>query len=408
MVPGLVEDALFNEHFARYRFAARCASELGDGISVLDDGCGAGYGAVEFPAHARVTGIDVSADAIAYARENFALPNIKFLQAACESLPFADAAFDMIVAFEVIEHLGRWREMLCEARRCLKPAGILLVSTPNKAYYAEFRAAAGPNPFHVHEFGYGEFSSALAEVFPHVRLWTQNRTEAIAILSLEPSGGGTLDTAEDREPENAHFYLAACGKLPLPVGEPFAWLPKTGNLLRERDRHISLLDGEVEKKTAWLRDLEEKHAILVRAHEALNLELEERNAWAARLDGKIREKGERIAALQSEIESIHAGYGEQLERGRNELEAVHRGYAQQIGELERQDASRLRWIADLEEQIAGGQAQMERDEAEIADLKGRKEHLEREKAAIFASKWFRLGRKLNLGPADDHSRPAVK
>jgi SAM-dependent methyltransferase len=407
ILPGIVEDALFNEHFARYRFAARFAQRLGEDISVLDDGCGAGYGAVEFSARARVTGVDISPDAIAYARQNFGLPNIKFLQAACESLPFADGAFDMIVAFEVIEHLERWREMLCEARRCLKPAGVLLVSTPNKAYYAEFRAAAGPNPFHVHEFGYEEFSAALADFFPHVRIWCQNRAEAIALLpaaspgGTQPDGAGTLDSGEDRDPVNAHFFLAACNLSPAAFAEPFAWLPKTGNLLRERDRHIALLNGEVEKKTAWLGELEEKHARLVRSHEAVNRELEERNKWAAQLNDEIRIKGERIEAMQSEIESIHAGYGAQVERLHDELTSVHAGYQHQIAELARQDASRLLWVADLEQQIARGQAQITRDVSEIDRLRREKESLEREKAAIFASPWFRLGRKLGLGPAGD-------
>ena len=70
-------------------------------------------------------------------------PAVRFLQASCEALPFADASFDLVAAFEVIEHLEHWQRTSDEARRVLKPAGVLLVSTPNKAYYAESRAEAG-------------------------------------------------------------------------------------------------------------------------------------------------------------------------------------------------------------------------------------------------------------------------
>jgi len=40
VIPGRVEDNLFNEHLARYRFSARLFQGPG---RVLDAGCGAGY-----------------------------------------------------------------------------------------------------------------------------------------------------------------------------------------------------------------------------------------------------------------------------------------------------------------------------------------------------------------------------
>ena len=59
----------------------------------------------------------------------------------------ATAAFDLVVAFEVIEHLENWREFLLEARRVLAPTGQFIVSTPNKLYYTESRGAAGRTRF---------------------------------------------------------------------------------------------------------------------------------------------------------------------------------------------------------------------------------------------------------------------
>ena len=47
VIPGRVEDNLFNEHVARYRFAAHLVRELGLRGSFLDAGCGAGYGAAD-------------------------------------------------------------------------------------------------------------------------------------------------------------------------------------------------------------------------------------------------------------------------------------------------------------------------------------------------------------------------
>src|SRR3954447_18220574 len=114
VIPGEVDVDLLNEHLARYTFASRLAR----GKRVLDAGCGAGYGSAEL-AHAAkcVVGIDRAAEAVGFAREHYRLPNLSFVEASCTALPYKDAAFDLIVAFEVIEHLENWRDFLREARR---------------------------------------------------------------------------------------------------------------------------------------------------------------------------------------------------------------------------------------------------------------------------------------------------
>jgi 2-polyprenyl-3-methyl-5-hydroxy-6-metoxy-1,4-benzoquinol methylase len=177
VIPGQVNDDLWSEHIARYAFAARFAGQL----RVLDIGCGTGYGTAQLAQHARsAVGIDVSADALVYARQHYQIPNTTFLTASATAIPFQRASFDLITAFEVIEHLDDWRDVLVEARRLLDPGGMFLVSTPNKLYYAESRANQGPNPFHTHEFEFSEFRDALAVVFPTVTILLQNRLESQA------------------------------------------------------------------------------------------------------------------------------------------------------------------------------------------------------------------------------------
>src|SRR5579871_3121120 len=143
VIPGEVDVDLLNEHLARYAFAARLAR----GKRVLDAGCGAGYGSAELAEMAEeVTGVDVAPEAIAYASEHYTLPNLHFEQASCTSLSQDDGAFDLVVAFEVIEHLEDWRGFLREARRVLTSNGQLVVSTPNRLYYTESRGREGANP----------------------------------------------------------------------------------------------------------------------------------------------------------------------------------------------------------------------------------------------------------------------
>jgi len=239
------------------------------------------------------------------------------------------------------------------------------VSTPNKAYYAETRVVAGPNPFHVHEFESSEFRAALTEVFRHVRLWSQNRSEAIAFVPETPSRGA-LDAPADLRPENAHFLLAACSQAQIAETGAFAWLPKAGNLLREREHHIALLVSDFKQKTEWLKEAEESRAALHHAHNDLLAELHRQNEWAERLDAELKQAGGRIGELQEELRTTHAGY------------------QARIAALDQEAVARLEWVRDLESQIASSRQ-------EIGSLNA-------ERHKIAQSKWLRLGRALGLGP----------
>ena len=379
VIPELVDADLLNEHLARYRFAERFAAKLGEWARILDAGCGTGYGTAELAGAASVTGTDIAAEAVEYARSRYGGERVRFVRSACETLPFGDAAFDLVVAFEVIEHLDRWEDLLSEAKRVLKPGGVLLVSTPNRDYYAESRGDAGPNPFHRHEFDFAEFRNALDARFANVRIWTQNHAEAI-VFAPEGPASSTTEISGANDPASANFYLAACSQSAIDIDDAFVWVPTSANVLRERELHIAKLKGELEKKDAWLRQTVDSLGSLQTRHEELMTEMERQNIWADELDREVALRNKRIAELQREVEArltwVHdleeqiARAGTEIARLNSELERVTQEASAQIAGLEATITERTLWAQRLD--------------AELAEIR--------------ASRWFRAGKALRLGP----------
>jgi ubiquinone/menaquinone biosynthesis C-methylase UbiE len=110
---------------ARLRALRSCLQPL-EGRRVLDLGCGKGRFAARLEEEgARVVGIDLSAAMLA---EGGGLDRVR---ASARRLPFADRAFDAVVAVEVFEHLAAIDRVLGEVRRVLRPGGVLAVVDKN-------------------------------------------------------------------------------------------------------------------------------------------------------------------------------------------------------------------------------------------------------------------------------------
>ncbi len=396
VIPEQVDADLLNEHVARYRFANGFIAGRTARPRVLDAGCGSGYGTAELTNAEAITAADISADAVEYARRKYGREGVRFLRASCEAMPFAGESFDLVVAFEVIEHLEQWQDLISEANRVLAAGGTLLVSTPNRDYYAESRGDAGPNPFHVHEFEYEEFREALTAVFPHVRIWTQNHAGAIVFAPQEgATARASLDAQANHDTKGANFFVAACSRTPFAVAaDIYAWLPSSANVLRERERHIAKLSGELLKKDAWLRESVEAHGTLQENHEALTAELRKQNKWAAELNQKVAHREARIAELQRELDTRLAWIGNlearldsagaELDRRQAEADEERQRAAGEVDRLNGIVTERTQWAQRLDTEIAERNAVIAETRAELR--------------RVAATRWVRTGAKLGLGP----------
>jgi SAM-dependent methyltransferase len=155
-VPGLAEENYwFRRHEVVYeRLAGRCADR-----DVLEAGCGEGYGADLIADVARrVIGLDYDESAVVHVRARY--PRVEMLHGNLAELPLPDAAVDVVVNFQVIEHLWDQGQFVAECFRVLRPGGALLISTPNRITFSAGRDTP-INPFHTRELNAAELTALL-------------------------------------------------------------------------------------------------------------------------------------------------------------------------------------------------------------------------------------------------------
>jgi ubiquinone/menaquinone biosynthesis C-methylase UbiE len=122
---------------------------------VLDDGCGGGGMCVSFAEEARaVVGIDPAErfrDAGIRLAGEKGVSNVTFTRADGTTLPFHEGSFDLVLSHAVIEHVADPAAYLREARRVLKPRGLLFLQTapylsPSGAHLPRLKI---PLPLHL-------------------------------------------------------------------------------------------------------------------------------------------------------------------------------------------------------------------------------------------------------------------
>lgn len=211
---------IWYEHWHRYAFARALAG----GRRVLDAACGEGYGsALLAPAARSVLGLDLSQQAVSHAQARYgARENLSFRQGDCTRLDaLPDAAFDLIVSFETLEHVQDQERMLDGFARLLSPGGVLLVSTPDKRNYSDLPGFR--NEHHVRELYREEFEAMLAARFPQRRIYAHKLLFQSAVWALD--GGSdyratVLDQAaqlRDGLDYPPLYYIAVCARGPLPA-----------------------------------------------------------------------------------------------------------------------------------------------------------------------------------------------
>ncbi len=263
-VPWTDDPQVVYEHLHRYYLAA----ELSPGGEVLDVGSGEGYGSAILARSAKtVIGVDVDPASIEHSRLNHSQENLRFVQASALELEghFPDRSFDLVVCFELIEHVDEQQQLVATMARLLREGGLLLVSTPDRGPYNESRAEA--NPYHVRELDREELEALLGEHFPNVSLLGQSAATG-SYIGLGPAGAESRQSKDiivERQGDewvkladaDPIYLLAAASRAPLPPLPAASYLLDRNLELARRAASAGALEarvGHLERKVAdWRR-----------------------------------------------------------------------------------------------------------------------------------------------------------
>lgn len=200
---------------ARNIIAGELVKVMSKEPKLLDIGCSSGLSTeMVFGVNVKLltcVGLDVSVSALRLAIVRGILCAAGDIE---DSLPFLTNSFDVVFAGEIIEHVIEIDSFLWEVKRCLKPGGLLVLTTPNLARLIDrIRFIIGLPPkqnipmhrylkYHVTPFTYASLKDSLARCGYQIESFSSNfvyfdptcRRELKSRLAarLAPSLGGTL------------------------------------------------------------------------------------------------------------------------------------------------------------------------------------------------------------------------
>ena len=210
---------LRRRHFAKYEFAAQWVP----GQRVVDVACGVGYGSVMLAdaGAAEIVSMDISEDAIAYAKANYPHSNVRYEIRDASDTGLPDQWADVVVSLETIEHLPKDRvdPYLQELRRVLKAEGTLIMSTPNGS------VSYNPSPYHVQEFSLAELQALLGQHFGDLEIFGQRMMPewcSNQLLKLRRLGG--LSRRVEAVVWRSFFDGSSISPQPQPGTQPFYYV----------------------------------------------------------------------------------------------------------------------------------------------------------------------------------------
>ncbi|TWT30851.1 class I SAM-dependent methyltransferase [Blastopirellula retiformator] len=161
------------DHRLRYELAIEELKRRGKTGTVIDAGCGVGYGSwMLSQAVDNVISIEINEEAHDIYRKHWQRPNITFHNADLLSFEPKERV-DAVVCFEFIEHVEFYDAAI---KKFSEWSEFLIISTPNEEVRPHLQEPV--NPFHFRHFRPTELSDALGKHRLHVESWQCQRSGA--------------------------------------------------------------------------------------------------------------------------------------------------------------------------------------------------------------------------------------
>ena len=317
-----------------------------------------------------VTGVDNSLEALIHAAHKYKAANVEFRQGAIDAIPIPGReVLDVVVSFETIEHVGETEQtgFAKEVKRLLKPGGMLVISSPDKAVYSD--QPGYHNQFHKKEFYRNEFLDFLRGYFRTVCLFSQRVYPVSYIWPLQ--GGSSIATEYQLVYRDGQFspvvdnlkegvYLVALctdGNAadlgPSVLIDP--WDHKSqihGQQIGALNSSIETLSVQLQKQASAMSSMVMELTQREKAFDDAEAKLGEQTARAAELAAKLDAVEREREMLRQELAVQDAALGEQA--------AFACGVQEQIDKLEAKlaarDAELLTAIRNLQQAAPAGQA----------------------------------------------------
>jgi len=258
-VPGTWSKLTEYEHLPRYAFAKGFAI----GAHVLDFGCGTGYGTATLAGVAEsVTGLDIDAAAIQWARDAHRRPRLHFEQRSDLGRGLPSQSFDLVTCFEMIEHVDHDTQIATvrSIASLLKRDGKLIISTPNPRVTVHY----GENRYHVREMNEDEFLVLLRPFFGHVLLLRQwvCATVMIGDESIPPRKQVSISSITEAPASSPPLaFVAVCSNEPIPPVTSLCQFDTSVDFAREAadtERKLQTLGSEIYTRNQELNALHQE------------------------------------------------------------------------------------------------------------------------------------------------------
>lgn len=179
---GLTEERLIPELYQeteeqwilylKHKFAYELTkSHIKKGDSVLEIGCGDGYGAyILSETGAKITAIDIDIDTINNAKRKYTKDNLEFLNYNGSQIDLPPHSYDVVISFQVIEHVSNLEIYFNNIKQLVNEHGLILITTPNRTYRLSTEQKPW-NPYHITEYNEKSIKEVLSKHLPQFQLY---------------------------------------------------------------------------------------------------------------------------------------------------------------------------------------------------------------------------------------------